>query len=107
MERAGRAMLREAEMSQRRRVEVTEEQRAELLRVVKHDPKAYRRERAAAILKVAAGEVAARVAAQGLLVRRDPDSVYGWLDRYRQHGVAGLTIAPGRGRKRRLSPPVG
>jgi transposase len=92
-------------MSERRRVELTEEQRAELVGVVKPDPKAYRRERAAAILKVADGEVAARVAAHGLLVRRDPDSVYGWLDRYRRHGAAGLTIAPGRGRKRASFPP--
>jgi Helix-turn-helix domain len=93
-------------MSERRRVKLTAEQREELLAVVKHDPKAYRRGRAAAILKVAAGEVAARVAAHGLLVRRDPDSVYGWLDRYAEQGVAGLTIAPGRGRKPAAFPPT-
>lgn len=89
----------------RREVRLTVEQREELLAMVKHDPKAYRRERASAVLKVANGEVAARVAASGLLVRRDPDTVYGWLDRFLAHGVAGLTIAPGRGRKPTLSPP--
>ena len=89
----------------RREVELTEEARDELTRIAKRDPKAYRRERAVAILKVADGEVAAQVAAGGLLVPRDPDTVYGWLDRYAEHGVAGLTIAPGRGRKPTLSPP--
>jgi hypothetical protein len=92
-------------MAERRRVELTAEQREHLTWMVKHDPKAYRRERAAAILKVAGGEVAARVAAHGLLERRDPDSVYGWLDRFRADGVAGLTIRAGRGRKPTLSPP--
>ena len=93
-------------MWQRRRVELTEEQRAELVAMVKQDPKPYRRERAAAILKVADGEVAYRVAQHGLLVRRDPDAVYGWLDRFASDGVAGLTIRAGRGRKPTLSPPA-
>lgn len=89
----------------RRQVELTEEQRDELERMAKRDPKPYRRERAVAILKVAGGAVASRVAAGGLLVPRDPDTVYGWLDRFAEQGVAGLTIAPGRGRKPTLSPP--
>jgi transposase len=92
-------------MSQRRRVELTAEQREELRRIAKRDPKPYRRERAVAILKVAGGEVAAQVAAHGLLEPRDPDTVYGWLDRFAERGVAGLTIAPGRGRKPTLFPP--
>ena len=91
----------------RRQVDLSEEQREELTWMVKQDPKPYRRERASAILKVAAGEVAAQVAASGLLVRRDPDTLYGWLDRFADQGVAGLTIAPGRGRKPTLSPPRG
>jgi transposase len=94
-------------MSERRRVELTDEQREELSRIAKRDPKPYRRERAVAILKVAAGEVAARVAAHGLLEPRDPDTIYGWLDRYEEQGVGGLTIASGRGRKPTLSPPRG
>jgi transposase len=92
-------------MAWRREVKLSQEQRDELERVVRRDPKAYRRERAAAILQVAGGEVAARVAARGLLVRRDPDTVYGWLDRYQERGVAGLTIAAGRGRKPAAFPP--
>jgi hypothetical protein len=89
----------------RREVRLTTEEREDLEQIVKHDPKAYRRERAAAILKVASGEVGSRVAASGLLVRRDPDTVYGWLDRYLTDGVEGLTIAPGRGRKPAHFPP--
>ena len=89
----------------RRQVELTEEQRDALTRIVKRDSKAYRRERASAVLQVADGGIASRVAAEGLLVPRDPDTVYGWLDRFVEHGVAGLTIRPGRGRKPRLSPP--
>ncbi|MFN8633532.1 MAG: helix-turn-helix domain-containing protein [Chloroflexota bacterium] len=89
-----------------REVRLTTEQRAELEGVLRHDPKPYRRERAAAILQVANGTPAARVAASGLLVRRDPDTVYGWLDRYDEQGIAGLTIAAGRGRHPILSPPA-
>ena len=90
---------------ERRRVELTREQRDALLRMVKQAPKPYLRERAAAIVKVAAGEVAAQVARRGLLVRHKPDTVYRWLDRFAEHGVAGLRIRPGRGRKPTLSPP--
>jgi transposase len=90
----------------RRTVSLTEEQRDELESAVRQHGKAYVRERAAAVLKVAAGEVAYQVALHGLLVRRDPDTVYGWLDRYQTDGLAGLTIRPGRGRKPTLSPPA-
>lgn len=89
----------------RRRVRLDEQQRRELTELVRESPKPYLRERAAAILKVAGEESAHRVALRGLLVRRDPDTVYGWLDRFAAEGVAGLTIRPGRGRKPRLSPP--
>lgn len=80
--------------------------RHQLEQVVKTAPKPYLRERAAAILKVADGEVAYRVARTGLLVPRDPDTVYGWLRRFEGAGVAGLTIAPGRGRKPAFFRPV-
>jgi hypothetical protein len=75
------------------------EQRQHLEQLVRSDPKPYRRERAAAILKVADGAVAYQVARSGLLRPRDPDTVYGWLERFELHGIAGLSIAPGRGRK--------
>lgn len=75
------------------------EQRERLEQMVRSDPKPYLRERAAAILKVAAGEVAFQVARSGLLRPRDPDTLYAWLARFEQDGVEGLTISPGRGRK--------
>ena len=90
----------------RRTVSLTEQQRDALESAVRQHAKAYVRERAAAILKVADGGVASQVAASGLLVRRDPDTVYGWLDRYETDGLTGLTIRPGRGRKPTLSPPA-
>ena len=35
---------------------------------------------------------------------RDPDTVYAWLRRYREHGIRGLFNRPGRGRKPAFSP---
>ena len=87
-----------------RRIEVTPAERDEVLEVVKPDPKPYLRERAAAVVKVADGAVAAPVAAHGLLTRRKPDAVCGWLDRVLEHGVAGLRVRPGRGRTPALPP---
>ena len=80
----------------------TERQTLEELR--DHGPKAYLRERAAALLKVDAGLSPARVAREGLLRPRKPDSVYAWLDRFIDHGLAGLSIRTGRGRKPAFSP---
>jgi transposase len=88
-----------------RRLTLTKEARAELVDAAKHHAKAYVRERAAAILKVADGASAAWVAARGLLLPRAPDTVYRWLDQFEEAGLAGLTIRPGRGRKPSLSPP--
>jgi Helix-turn-helix domain len=78
---------------------LSDTERAQLAQVLTSDPKAYRRERAAALLKIAAGQPAAQVARHGLLRRRKPDTVYAWMDRYLDAGLAGLTIRPGRGRK--------
>ena len=80
----------------------TERQTLEELR--DHGPKAYLRERAAALLKVDAGMSPARVARAGLLRPRKPDTVYAWLDRFIEHGLAGLYILSGRGRKPTFSP---
>ena len=88
----------------RRTLTLTPEQQAKLEAVSRHDPKPYLRERAAALLQIAAGQSPHHVARHGLLVPRDPDSVYGWLDRYQREGLAGLTIRPGRGRKPAFSP---
>lgn len=87
-----------------RTLTLTVAQKAELIDLRDHQPKAYLRERAAALLKIAAGVVASQVASQGLLKVRDPDSVYAWLDAYAAQGIAGLAIKPGRGRKGCFSP---
>ena len=55
-----------------------------------HDPRPYVRERAAALLKIAAGHSPHAVARHGLLRPRDPDTVYTWLRRYQTHGLVGL-----------------
>lgn len=75
------------------------DQRRELERIRDRDPKAYMREKAAALLKIAGGMSPHAVARHGLLKPRDPDSVYAWLRRYQEGGVAGLRIRRGRGRK--------
>lgn len=77
-------------MSRKRRLDLTEAQRQELLVSRDHDPRPYVRERCAALLKIAEGEAPYAVARQGLLKPRDPDSVYQWLDYYQHDGLAGL-----------------
>jgi hypothetical protein len=78
--------------------------RGELVALRDHAPRAYLRERAAALVKIADGANAAVVARTGLLRPRQPDTVYAWLRRYRAAGIAGLAIRPGRGRKPAFSP---
>lgn len=71
------------------------------------DPRPYVRERVAALLKIADAEhpqSGRQVALQGLLKPREPDTVYDWVRRFQAHGVAGLLIRPGRGRKPAFSP---
>jgi hypothetical protein len=92
-------------MSQRT-IRLSPEERRALERLRDTAPKAYLRERAAAILKVARGIPAAWVARDGLLRPRDPDTVYAWLNRFAAVGPAGLAIRPGRGRKPAFSPSV-
>jgi transposase len=86
------------------RLALTPAQRQELVLVRDTAAKPYLRERAAALLKVADGMSAAAVARGGLLRPRQPDTVYRWLARFREEGVAGLADRPGRGRKPAFSP---
>jgi hypothetical protein len=88
-----------------RRLESSDAERETLEEAVRHHPKAYARERAAALVKVADRLPASWVARHGLLRRHPPLTVYRWLDRYESVGLAVLAIQPGRGRKPRLSPP--
>ena len=87
-------------------IDLTETERLELIQLRDHAAQPYLRERAAAVLKVADGHPAARVARQGLLRPRKPDTLYSWLDRFICDGIAGLHIRPGRGRKPVFSPPL-
>ena len=64
----------------RRQLALSETERQELVHLRDHARQPYVRERAAALLKIAEGMPAARVARQGLLRPRDPDTVYTWLE---------------------------
>lgn len=59
-------------------------------------PKAYLRERAAALLKIAAGLSPRQVALRGLLRPRHPSAVNRWLAAYQAHGLGGLYVQPSR-----------
>jgi transposase len=80
-------------------IKLTATEREELEKVRDTHPKAYLRERAAAILKIADGMSGLQVSQAGLLRPRDPDTIYRWVERYRAQGLAGLVIRAGRGRK--------
>jgi len=59
---------------------LNDEERTQLRHTLAHDPRPYVRERAGALLKVAAGWSGRQVALQGLLKPRRPDTVYQWLE---------------------------
>jgi transposase len=83
-------------------LEPVQQQELEALR--DHAAEPYLRERAAALLKIAAGQSASAVARAGLLKPRYYETVSGWVKRYQAEGLAGLRIRPGRGRKPAFSP---
>ena len=59
----------------RRLLSLSDAQRQELEHTRDHDHRPYLRERAAALLKIASGQSAHRVARHGLHKRRDPDTL--------------------------------
>lgn len=83
---------------------LTPEQWTELVETRDRHPRPYMRERAAALLKIAAGASGRQVAQGGLLKPRACDTVYEWVHRYEAAGLAGLQVKPGRGRKPAFSP---
>ena len=83
---------------------LTPEERTELEHRRDTADKPHERERAAALLKVAAGLSPTWVARHGLLRPRKRTTVYTWVRRFRQAGFAALAIRPGRGRKPAFSP---
>src|SRR5574340_239848 len=91
-------------MVQARVVLLSKEQEAELIQTRDHHPKPYMRERAAAILKVGAGQAVRQVAASGLYKPRRRETISTWITRYQHDGLAGLQVQSGRGRKPAFSP---
>ena len=91
-------------MPKRIRVSLSEEQEDQLEQARDAHPKAFIRERAAAVLKVASGKSVSDVAEQGLLKRHEPETVHLWVKRYLQAGLSGWQVKAGRGRKARFSP---
>jgi len=94
-------------MPKRIRVDLSEAQQQELVKARDEHPKAFIRERAAAVLKVASGKTVTEVAEAGLLKRHEPETVHWWIKRYLQAGVKGWQVKPGRGRKALFSPSGG
>jgi transposase len=91
-------------MAQPIKIELSEAQRGELERMRDRDPKAYKRERASAVLQAADGKSASEIARSGLLRPRYYETVSAWLKAYQEEGVAGFRIRDGRGRKPAFSP---
>ena len=90
-------------MPKRLDITLSTEQRTELLEARDHHPKAYVREKAAAILKIAEEHLSAlEVAEHRLLSRRDDNTVRSWLRLYVHGGLADLLVQKGRRRKRSL-----
>jgi len=91
-------------MPPKRNLDLDEVARKTLEQMRDHHPKPYLRERAGALLKIADGASVNQVARTGLLKKRHPDRVTEWLNRYQRHGLGGLYIRAGRGRKPAFSP---
>lgn len=71
-------------------LELTDQQRTELERTRNRDHRAYLRECAGALLKVADGQSARQVALHGLNKPRQADTVYRWLSKYKSGGIQAL-----------------
>lgn len=78
---------------------LTHNQEAELVRTRDHARQPYLRERAAILLKIAAGQSIRQAAATAGLKPHHHDSVCGWVARYQTEGLVGLLVRKGRGRK--------
>jgi hypothetical protein len=96
-------------MAQPLQVDLSEEQRDELIDVRDHHEKPYMREKAAAVLKVAGllegeGQSARQVALNGLLRERRPNTVRDWVHTYKEEGIDGFLVEEGRGQKPAFSP---
>ena len=87
-------------------LKLTKKERGLLISVRDKDEKAYRRERAAALLKISEGQSPHEVAKQRLLMveapqkERDPDTIYSWVKDFVKTGIKSLTHKPRRKQKR-------
>lgn len=97
-------MQADTAMPKRRTLQLSPEERDELVHARDHHQKPYMREKAAALIKIADGLSPHHVARDGLLKPRDPDTVYAWIETFEQEGIDGLLVADGRGRKPAFSP---
>ena len=88
---------------QQRTLCLTGEERAYLEKTRDRERRAYLRERAAALLKIADGMAPFAVAKTGLLKPRHPETIYLWLNDFEK--TRQLTPQPAR--RKRLSPPRG
>ena len=77
-------------MPKRRTLPLSDDERRALTQERDHHPHRQVRERCAALLKVADGMSPHRVAREGLLRPRDPDTLYAQLDRHADQGLPGL-----------------
>jgi len=91
-------------MPKRIRIKLSESQIQELETTRHQSSKPHLRERAAAVLKVAAGQTVTEVAEKGLLIRHEPETVHAWIKAYLKEGLSGRTVQAGRGRKAAFSP---
>lgn len=89
-------------MASRRTLRLKTREQRELEHYRDHDTRPYVRERCSALLQIAAGATPHAVARQGVLKPRDPDTLYGWLQRYEEEGVAGLLAHQQGGDRRRV-----
>jgi len=87
-------------MPLRRTLELTDSQRQDLVHYRDHDPRPYVRERCAALLKIADGQSPHAVARHGLLKRRDPDTLYDWLNWYERLGIRSVWMFQHGGKHR-------
>lgn len=83
-------------------LEVSEQQRRELLRLVRAPTSAQRQVRRARIVLLRAEGKSQQAVAQEVSVNRPVVAL--WERRFRRHGIAGLLDAKGRGRKSSIAP---
>ena len=74
-------------MASRRTLRLKTREQRELEHYRDHDARPYVRERCSALLRIVAGETPHAVARHGILKPRDPDTLYGWLDRSEERRV--------------------